>query len=156
MQKERQVSGNCSSDYPLCEAQSEKASIEFTSLPVGVLKEVLVEGEVAKVGEPVGLIEVKRLTPPRQPPRRSTRTTSGHPLSIRSATTLLKEAPPSPPTPRCHFPLGPDRPAEHARLDSDDALAVPYVRHFAMMNGISDYPSLYLAVGGMAGSKCPM
>ncbi|KAK7047192.1 hypothetical protein VNI00_006858 [Paramarasmius palmivorus] len=45
---------------PLCEVQSDKASVEITSPFDGVLKEILVkEGEVAKVGEGLCLIEVE-------------------------------------------------------------------------------------------------
>jgi len=44
---------------PLCEVQSDKASVEITSPFDGVLKEILVkEGEIAKVGEGLCLIEV--------------------------------------------------------------------------------------------------
>ena len=43
-----------------CEVQSDKASVEITSLFDGVLKEILVkEGEVAKVGEALCLIETE-------------------------------------------------------------------------------------------------
>jgi 2-oxoisovalerate dehydrogenase E2 component (dihydrolipoyl transacylase) len=45
---------------PLCEVQSDKASVEITSPYDGVLKELLVqEGEVAKVGSGLCLIEVE-------------------------------------------------------------------------------------------------
>ncbi|TRM63036.1 2-oxoacid dehydrogenases acyltransferase-domain-containing protein [Schizophyllum amplum] len=44
---------------PLCEVQSDKASVEITSPFDGVVKELLVqEGEIAKVGEGLCLIEV--------------------------------------------------------------------------------------------------
>lgn len=45
---------------PLCEVQSDKASVEITSPYDGVVKELLVqEGEVAKVGSGLCLIEVE-------------------------------------------------------------------------------------------------
>ncbi|KAF5335419.1 hypothetical protein D9758_016908 [Tetrapyrgos nigripes] len=45
---------------PLCEVQSDKASVEITSPYDGVLKEILVkEGDIAKVGEGLCLIEVE-------------------------------------------------------------------------------------------------
>jgi 2-oxoisovalerate dehydrogenase E2 component (dihydrolipoyl transacylase) len=44
---------------PLCEVQSDKASVEITSPYEGTLKEILVqEGQVAKVGEGLCIIEV--------------------------------------------------------------------------------------------------
>lgn len=44
---------------PLCEVQSDKASVEITSPFEGVVKELLVqEGDVAKVGAGLCLIEV--------------------------------------------------------------------------------------------------
>jgi 2-oxoisovalerate dehydrogenase E2 component (dihydrolipoyl transacylase) len=48
---------------PLCEVQSDKASVEITSPYEGTLKEILVqEGEVAKVGEGLCIIEVDEET----------------------------------------------------------------------------------------------
>ena len=45
---------------PLCEVQSDKASVEITSPFEGIVKELLVkEGEVAKVGENLCIIEVE-------------------------------------------------------------------------------------------------
>jgi len=45
---------------PLCEVQSDKASVEITSPSDGVIKELLVqEGEIAKVGAGLCLIEVE-------------------------------------------------------------------------------------------------
>lgn len=51
--------GTIQSFDPLCEVQSDKASVEITSPFDGVLKEILVkEGEVAKVGQGLCVIEV--------------------------------------------------------------------------------------------------
>jgi|SRR5712671_2999130 len=45
---------------PLCEVQSDKASVEITSPYDGTVKEILVqEGQVAKVGEDLCIIEVE-------------------------------------------------------------------------------------------------
>src|SRR5712675_1683756 len=45
---------------PLCEVQSDKASVEITSPFDGTVKEILVqEGQVAKVGEDLCIIEVE-------------------------------------------------------------------------------------------------
>ncbi|KAG1814236.1 2-oxoacid dehydrogenases acyltransferase-domain-containing protein [Suillus subaureus] len=51
--------GTIQSFEPLCEVQSDKASVEITSPFDGVVKEILVkEGEVAKVGQGLCVIEV--------------------------------------------------------------------------------------------------
>lgn len=131
----------------LCEVQSDKASVEITSPFDGILKEILVkEGEVAKVGEPLCLIETED---GEEADSAETTVTEGQPEPPQvtppptgpTATSPI-EAPPSPKTTRRHHPLDPDRPAEPVHLSSDHALAIPSVRHFAMKNGISDLSKL--------------
>ena len=131
----------------LCEVQSDKASVEITSPFDGVLKEIFVkEGEVAKVGEPLCLIETEdgeEVDPA------ETVLSEGQPgpTPVASQSTGTIEVPPTdglsqPTTSRRHHPLDPNKPAEQIRSSSDEALAVPSVRHFAMQNGILDLSKL--------------
>ncbi|OCH94193.1 CoA-dependent acyltransferase [Obba rivulosa] len=125
---------------PLCEVQSDKASVEITSPFEGVVKELLVkEGDVAKVGETLCTIEVdgegsedlkNYNTVPDTPPlaQDTFSRISSHPQ------------PPTPsPTGRKPHPLDPNVPAE-SRADvtsgSDDVLATPSVRHYARQKGV--------------------
>ena len=127
----------------LCEVQSDKASVEITSPFDGILKEILVkEGEVAKVGEPLCLIETED---GEEADSAETAHSEGQPgpAPVTSASTESTAVPPvdgpsQPATPRRRHPLDPSKPTESIRPRSDDALAVPSVRHFAMKNGILD------------------
>ena len=131
----------------LCEVQSDKASVEITSPFDGVLKEIFVkEGEVAKVGEPLCLIETEdgeEVDPaetvlsggqpgPTPVAPQSTGPTAVPPTDGSSRSTTLRR----------HHPLDPNKPVEPVRSNSDEALAVPSVRHFAMQNGILDLSKL--------------
>ena len=131
----------------LCEVQSDKASVEITSPFDGILKEILVkEGEVAKVGEPLCVIETED----------GEEADSGEPaFSEGQPGPVPVASPPTGPTavpstdgssqattPHRHHPLDPSRPAEPVCSSSDDALAVPSVRHFAIKNGILDLSKL--------------
>ena len=131
----------------LCEVQSDKASVEITSPFDGVLKEILVkEGEVAKVGEPLCVIETEdgedadpaEAIPSKDQPELAPVTSP----SARPTTLPLADGPAQSTTPRRHHPLDPNKPTEPVRQNSDDALAVPSVRHFAMKNGILDLSRL--------------
>ena len=130
----------------LCEVQSDKASVEITSPFDGVLKEIYIkEGEVAKVGEPLCLIETED---GEEADSAETTVTEGQPgpaqvtpPSTGSATPLV-DVPSSPATPRRHHLLDPNNPVKLDCFSSDDALAVPSVRHFAMKNGILDLSKL--------------
>ncbi|KAF8629017.1 hypothetical protein AX17_005873 [Amanita inopinata Kibby_2008] len=131
---------------PLCEVQSDKASVEITSPHDGVIKELLVnEGEVAKVGEGLCLIEVDEETA-------ATAGESASPSQERVETQpeqRQQQTPPPPPpeaqlqeqTPvqaskRLH-PLDPNyTPASAGARSSVDVLAAPSVRHFARKNGV--------------------
>ncbi|KAG7450920.1 CoA-dependent acyltransferase [Guyanagaster necrorhizus] len=113
----------------LCEVQSDKASVEITSPYDGVVTQLLVqEGEVAKVGTGLCLIEVEveeetdspdavKKETPVQPAAESS------PESCPDAETAM--------TPRPH-PLDPSHPAPKA----DNFLATPSVRHYARQKGI--------------------
>ncbi|KAF9642285.1 CoA-dependent acyltransferase [Thelephora ganbajun] len=122
----------------LCEVQSDKASVEITG-PFD-------EGEAAKVGEPLCLIETED---------GEEADCSETTLSEDQPGSALATSPPTGPTtvlptdgspqsaiPHRHHPLDPNKPAESVRFSSDDALAVPSVRHFAMKNGIFDLSKL--------------
>ena len=128
----------------LCEVQSDKASVEITSPFDGVLKEILVkEGGVAKVGEPLCLIETE--DGEEANPAETVGQPGPIPVSPPSAGTTVvpsTEGLPQPTTSRRHHPLDPDRPMEPIRSRSVDASAVPSVRHFAMKNGILDLSKL--------------
>jgi 2-oxoisovalerate dehydrogenase E2 component (dihydrolipoyl transacylase) len=131
----------------LCEVQSDKASVEITSPFDGVLKEILVkEGEVAKVGEPLCVIEtedgeeadsVEPTFSEGQPGPVPVVSSSPGPTAVPSTDGSSQST-----TPRRHHPLDPSRSMESVRSGSDDALAVPSVRHFAMKNGILDLSKL--------------
>ena len=130
----------------LCEVQSDKASVEITSPFDGILKEILVkEGEVAKVGEPLCLIETED---GEEADSAETTLSEGQPgpapvTSPPTGPTTVRPTDPSQSaTPRRHHPLDPGKPTEAIRPNSDDASAVPSVRHFAMMNGIFDLSKL--------------
>ncbi|KAK2464882.1 hypothetical protein APHAL10511_002958 [Amanita phalloides] len=125
---------------PLCEVQSDKASVEITSPFEGVVKQLLVnEGQVAKVGEGLCLIEVEEEdTPstelPTQPTVTSVQKQEQEPPSSSVASTL-----------RLH-PLDPNYvppsqaeakpPLSPSSIIPEDILAAPSVRHFARKMGI--------------------
>ncbi len=114
---------------PLCEVQSDKASVEITSPFDGIVKELLVqEGEVAKVGEGLCLIQVEEendeteeTTPESSPPPTP-------PPPTASPTTT--DAKPS----RVPHPL--DSNATVTNTDSD-ILSTPSTRHFAKQNNVN-------------------
>ncbi|EPQ61263.1 CoA-dependent acyltransferase [Gloeophyllum trabeum ATCC 11539] len=137
----------------LCEVQSDKASVEITSPFDGVVKELLVqEGEVAKVGEGLCLIEVdedsldenaKKFTEPASPPLHQEQE-----AVQRKAFETRSEQPPSAPTPaqephssrkRRPHPLDPNHPPDASTIlesFSKNVLAKPAVRHLARELGV--------------------
>ena len=127
-----------------CEFQSDKASVEITSLFDGVLKEILFkEGEVAKVGEALCLIE----TEDGEEVDSVETTLSEGPAPVDSPSAGLTTVSPMDGSPqsvpqRPHHPLDPNKPTEPVRPSSDDALAVPSVQHFAMKNCTLDLSKL--------------
>jgi 2-oxoisovalerate dehydrogenase E2 component (dihydrolipoyl transacylase) len=126
---------------PLCEVQSDKASVEITSPFEGVIKELLVqEGEVAKVGSGLCLIEVEQEetvdanyvsvgTPASSPQVQQTASTPPDQVSSVGATA---------PASRGLHPLDPAY-VPKASLgvhEAKEVLAAPSVRHFARQNGV--------------------
>lgn len=128
---------------PLCEVQSDKASVEITSPFDGIVKELLVkEGDIAKVGAGLCLIEVDE-----------TITEDTHPVEAVSTTSSLNESKQEKeiestlaPTRHSH-PLDPAKNTlEHQSINSDNVFAAPSVRHFARKNGV-DLSSLVPGTG---------
>ncbi|KAF7356133.1 Dihydrolipoamide acetyltransferase component of pyruvate dehydrogenase complex [Mycena venus] len=122
---------------PLCEVQSDKASVEITSPFDGVVKELLVqEGQVAKVGQGLCTIEVdeEAVEGAEEPSAKEP------PISAPSSAEEPKEAPATPapepaPTARRPHPMDPSFTPEKG-ADSSHALATPSVRHFARTQGV--------------------
>lgn len=128
---------------PLLEVQSDKASVEITSPFDGIVKELLVkEGDIAKVGERLCLIEVEE---------EGTTATTEAELSIQSETSLPapKAAPFPAPSQREEKRKHPLDPLNASRAPSDDShvLATPSVRHFARQKGITDLSPLFPGSG---------
>ncbi|TFK38793.1 2-oxoacid dehydrogenases acyltransferase-domain-containing protein [Crucibulum laeve] len=143
---------------PLCEVQSDKASVEITSPFDGIVTELLVqEGEVAKVGSGLCLIEVEE---------EALETVSGvlveplegaKPESLEDAAERLNESietktegrvppprveepaispMPPPSANRVPHPLDPNQPKPSSISHGANVFAAPSVRHFARQNGV--------------------
>ncbi|KAJ7035079.1 hypothetical protein C8F04DRAFT_1233972 [Mycena alexandri] len=126
---------------PLCEVQSDKASVEITSPWDGVVKELLVqEGQVAKVGQGLCLIEVEEGETGVEEGSRSVKENAREEPPISSqAEEVPKESASSPatesaPTRRPH-PLDPSFPPPTGG-GADNVLAAPSTRHFARTQGV--------------------
>ena len=124
---------------PLCEVQSDKASVEITSPFEGVVKELLVkEGEVAKVGENLCIIEVIEEVTEGEETTASPPETSTEPIPPPAQAEVPKAAQPASEPPRRPHPLDPRAQASPHALNYEPAevLALPSVRHFAKQNGV--------------------
>lgn len=126
---------------PLCEVQSDKASVEITSPFEGIVKELLVkEGEVAKVGENLCLIEVVDESPEdvekNDNPQRESSTTPGTEKQGDGARAEQQSTSES--IGRQLHPLDPrsQNQITHPRPDPTSVLALPSVRHFAKERGV--------------------
>ncbi|KAJ3493470.1 hypothetical protein NLJ89_g11012 [Agrocybe chaxingu] len=120
---------------PLCEVQSDKASVEITSPYDGVVKELLVqEGEVAKVGSGLCLIEVDEEVPDgaqdlsHEPFEQPSKTAEEKAPSYSSTSTTTAAR-------RLH-PLDPNNLTVGKILGADKVFCVPSVRHFARQQGV--------------------
>ena len=119
---------------PLCEVQSDKASVEITSPFDGIVKELLVEeGEIAKVGTGLCLIEVDE-----------TITEGDLPVEAVSATNESSKQ--EVVLARHPHPLDPANTLQERSVNSDNVFAAPSVRHFARKNGV-DLSSLVPGTG---------
>lgn len=134
-----QPSATVSSFDPLCEVQSDKATVEITSPFDGVIKEILVnEGEVAKVGAGLCLIEVEEADVDgadpsviEKPQQSSPETPTASEPERKQEITIKHE-----PTRRPH-PLDPNAPPSALNSTNDtNVLATPSVRHFARSKGV--------------------
>lgn len=136
---------------PLCEVQSDKASVEITSPFDGVLKEILVkEGDVAKVGEGLCLIEVdeeavedlSNIEPVGDKAQESQPQTQSMPPPPSAPEQPTPSKPEHQPQRRLH-PLDPNnvdlprsslpafKPSQQHLRGAHDVLAMPSVRHYA-------------------------
>lgn len=136
---------------PLCEVQSDKASVEITSPYDGVVKELLVkEGEVAKVGEGLCVIEVEEEDDVTQrdessasPPPHIEQEAAQHQdnTSLHVDQTVKTEDPVAPSSPkRRPHPLDPNVPSGgelSPGTNHADVLATPSVRHFARQKEVN-------------------
>ena len=115
---------------PLCEVQSDKASVEITSPFDGIVKEILVqEGEVAKVGSGLCLIEVDEEVAGSV---ESSATETAAPPPAPVTTIEVKDVPA--PAQRQLHPMDPQYiPSKQSDVD---VLATPSVRHFARQNAV--------------------
>ena len=142
--------------------QSDKASVEITSPYDGTIKEILVqEGQVAKVGEGLCIIEVDEEgesnssdVPTSEPPVANASSDIPLPRQEQGPERAVSESVPEPPsdkrsTARRPHPLDPNAsPASESNAPrsgsvpitnaaaTNDALALPSVRHFARENGV--------------------
>ncbi|KAF8798356.1 CoA-dependent acyltransferase [Phlegmacium glaucopus] len=126
---------------PLCEVQSDKASVEITSPFDGIVKELLVkEGEIAQVGAGLCLIEVEEefITEGNQPVEVVSTTSSPNEGKQEVEATLTHTRHP--------HPLDPANTIEHKSTNADNVFAAPSVRHFARKNGV-DLSSLVPGTG---------
>ncbi|TDL22404.1 CoA-dependent acyltransferase [Rickenella mellea] len=116
---------------PLCEVQSDKASVEITSPFDGTVTELLVkEGQVAKVGEGLCLIEVDEevagdveVGELNNPPKQDT--TDSFPSAVEPKHQ-------TPDVQRRLHPLDPNKSGD----EQADVLATPSIRHYARQQGI--------------------
>jgi 2-oxoisovalerate dehydrogenase E2 component (dihydrolipoyl transacylase) len=150
----------------LCEVQSDKASVELTSPFDGVVKDLLVpEGQVAKVGEALCIIEVDDSEDAAASEDSQVAETTGSTAKQESTSGTLPEHPQdadmatpvppsqaeiasdaqevsdkmytSPPQTRKHHPLDPNRPLEFSSsTNSKDVLATPSIRYLARSKGV--------------------
>ncbi|KIJ60136.1 hypothetical protein HYDPIDRAFT_99349 [Hydnomerulius pinastri MD-312] len=129
----------------LCEVQSDKASVEITSPFDGVVKQLLVqEGEVAKVGQGLCLIEVEEegeaLSSPTTETNAPTQTADQPLVEVHAVDDVISRAETSreePAAPRKKHPLDPSNIVIPTLTHSDNTLATPSVRHFARQHGVN-------------------
>ncbi|KII86261.1 hypothetical protein PLICRDRAFT_55995 [Plicaturopsis crispa FD-325 SS-3] len=122
---------------PLCEVQSDKATVEITSPFDGIVKELLVkEGQIAKVGHGLCLIEVdeaalesvdQSAVEPVEPPQ-EIQSIEEAPVSDHAPTPVVAER-------RLH-PMDPSYTPSDASKSAQDVLATPSVRHLARQKGV--------------------
>lgn len=128
---------------PLCEVQSDKASVEITSPFDGVVKELLVnEGNVAKVGEAICTIEIEEDDAPENPSQATENSLSpqkghAHTSSLTDVTAGSNNLDQDKPLQRRPHPLDPNVSQESEITEDKNVLATPSVRHFARASGVN-------------------
>ncbi|KAG1730418.1 CoA-dependent acyltransferase [Suillus paluster] len=139
--------GTVQSFDPLCEVQSDKASVEITSPFDGVVKEILVkEGEVAKVGEGLCVIEVDEESLDSPSEEQIDPESSSEPVpsqiitdfkSVEDATSQAKQFREEPSAPRRLHPMDPNYSIPSvSNVNSENVLAKPSVRHYARQSKV--------------------
>ena len=118
---------------PLCEVQSDKASVEITSPFEGVVRELLVqEGQIAKVGDGLCIIEVADegdTDGSAEPAETSTVSNDATPTPAPASNPAPSPATPAPRAAGKLHPLDPSNTTSSTR--SSNELATPSVRHYA-------------------------
>ncbi|KAF8308661.1 CoA-dependent acyltransferase [Clavulina sp. PMI_390] len=149
---------------PLCEVQSDKASVEITSPFDGIVKELLVqEGDIAKVGQGLCVIEVEdteavendpNVGAPVETTPASEETPSSPAPVVPPPVTTTPTSTDAPARPRRPHPLDPSQPRSSSEGSqfppAEGSLALPAVRHFARKNYIDDL-SLLMPGSGKEG-----
>lgn len=125
---------------PLCEVQSDKASVEITSPFDGTVKEILVkEGDIAKVGSDLCLIEVEEDQLDDSEEAQKSGSTPEIPKAVKPNEAKQPE-PAEEPHPkeseRHSHPLDPRAKKQTLGSEPPDCLALPSVRHFAKEQGV--------------------
>jgi 2-oxoisovalerate dehydrogenase E2 component (dihydrolipoyl transacylase) len=139
--------GTIQSFEPLCEVQSDKASVEITSPFDGVVKEILVkEGEVAKVGQGLCVIEVdeelldsgsvEQIEPASSDAPASSPIISNSKL-VEDVISRTEQIPEEPSAPKRLHPMDPNYlPPSTPDVSHDNVLAKPSVRHYARQSKV--------------------
>lgn len=122
---------------PLCEVQSDKASVEITSPFDGVIKELLVkEGEIAKVGSGLCLIETEEEAEDDvEPPTSKSVDTPGKEEGSKLAAETRNDDSAHEQPRRLH-PLDPNNNTDTRSSEPANVLAAPSVRYFARQMGV--------------------
>ncbi|KAH0589881.1 Lipoamide acyltransferase component of branched-chain alpha-keto acid dehydrogenase complex, mitochondrial [Termitomyces sp. J132] len=125
---------------PLCEVQSDKASVEITSPYDGIVKQLLVqEGEVAKVGSGLCLIEVEEEDTSSNESKPTSETSPVHSNQVSGSPSPMDAHVSSSPkveSSRRLHPLDPNFALSQGSATADSVLAAPSVRHHARQNGV--------------------
>ncbi|KAG1764726.1 2-oxoacid dehydrogenases acyltransferase-domain-containing protein [Suillus occidentalis] len=137
--------GTIQSFDPLCEVQSDKASVEITSPFDGVVKEILVkEGEVAKVGQGLCVIEVDEELLDSGSAEQMEPASSSAPAPIilnskfvEGTAFQAEQIGGELSTPRRPHPMDPNYlPPSTANANPENVLAKPSVRHYARQSKV--------------------
>ncbi|KAG6809548.1 hypothetical protein H0H92_015846 [Tricholoma furcatifolium] len=116
---------------PLCEVQSDKASVEITSPFDGVVQQLLVqEGEIAKVGAGLCTIEVEE-----EVAESATPAPAPEPEPVRAERPQPQPQAPVPESRRRLHPMDPKSTPEES-TNANAVLAPPSVRHYARQHGV--------------------